>query len=366
MRKRVLITVGGTGGHVYPAMAVAKELLNDPHFDVLFVGGGLRRNRYFQRETFSYHDISCGTLSFRHPLRSLLGMGRICRGIWQSRRFIQSFSPHVVLGFGSYHTLPTLAAAKWLGVPIILHEANRIPGKVNRLFAPYAALTGVHFPDTTERLKGKTMPIPIPLREGYKRQGIPRDQARTYFELDPQRTTLLIFGGSQGAYAINRLVCDSLVKLNRRELQVLHVTGETGSAYACRTYYQMHGIRATVKEFESRMDLAWQSADLVIARAGAGTLAEQLEFEVPAILIPYPQATDHHQEHNALFMEEQIGGGVMHLEKELTPAKLAHELESFFNNDGERMKTMQAAMRAYKKKQAGPSLCEIIRELVRA
>jgi UDP-N-acetylglucosamine--N-acetylmuramyl-(pentapeptide) pyrophosphoryl-undecaprenol N-acetylglucosamine transferase len=350
MKKRVLITVGGTGGHVYPAMALAKQLQNSDT-DILFVGGGLATNRYFESTAFQYRQVDCGNFR-RNPIACLQGMQKIVQGLYQSSCIIKEYRPDVVVGFGSYYTLPTLLAAKLQNIPIVLHEANRIPGKVNRLLSKYVDITGVHFPDTGSLLKGKTVEAKIPLREGYQLDHVSTQEARKHYDLAPDLLTLLVFGGSQGAHAINHLFAEALLALPDAlisQLQVLHITGDSLMTQQLRAKYAAHGISAHVKDFENQMNLAWQAADLMVSRAGAGTVAEQLEYEVPGILIPYPHATDNHQEKNADFMVEKVGGAIKCLERTLVNNQLAQKLTALLSKEQQQLEIMRQAMQAYKR-----------------
>lgn len=205
--KKIIIAAGGTGGHIFPAQATAKKLfLENPNLEILFMAGKLSSNPYFKNSLFPTQSISCGAIAVKNPIKlaqNLVGMGR---GIWESRTHIRKFQPDLVVGFGSYHTFPVLLAAKWEGIPIVLHESNSIPGKVNRLLAPLAHATCVQFPITATLLKGKTHIAAMPLREGYYKGSITREAAHKYYGLDPSRKTLLIFGGSQGAQGLNRFM----------------------------------------------------------------------------------------------------------------------------------------------------------------
>lgn len=364
MKKKIVVTVGGTGGHVYPAMALAKQLVCHPDIELLFIGGDLSTNRYFQRASFPFLEVSCGSLSLKNPLSSLRNAGTILQGVYQSYHILQEFEPDLVVGFGSYHTFPTLLAAKLCSVPFVLHEANRIPGKVNRLLSKYAAVTGVHFTDTAKVLKGKAIEVTIPLRDGYQLGATTREAAHAYFGLNPEMTTLLIFGGSQGAKAINQLTVSALSLLQGLSIQVLHFTGEEANVGEIQRKYIEYGLSASVKAFESRMDLAWQAADLLISRSGAGTLAEELEFEVPGILVPYPYATDNHQESNADFMVETVQGAVKYAEKALTPEILAQKIVGLLANDNEKLKVMSSSMQSYKAHAKTKDLASIVLDMV--
>ncbi len=366
MNKKILLTVGGTGGHVYPALTLANQLkasLQDP--SITFAGGHLGSNPYFDKSAFQFYDTPCGTLSSRNPLKFLKNGYHTIHGVLQSRCILRELKPDIVIGFGSYHTFPVLVASKLMGIPFVLHESNSIPGKVNKLMAPYALFTGVQFPSAASFLKGKVIEVGMPLREGFHKGTRTRQEACEYFGLSPKGKTVLIFGGSQGARALNSLVVEAFKKgrmspISFPSLQAIHITGTAEEAQRCEAAYQNCGIPACVKPFEGRMDMAWQAADLVIARAGAGTLAEEFEFEVPGILIPYPYAADGHQDRNGEFLVSQVGGGEKYAEKELTPLILKDIIASFFVEEGLKLKKMQEAIRYYKNKVRTADFCSLI------
>lgn len=363
MPKKILITVGGTGGHIFPAVALGKQLAQASiPIDLLYVGGNLSANPYFEREAFPYRSVSCATFKKKNPWAVVKTMGKIVLGVKQSYQILKEYQPDLIVGFGSFYTLPILLAAKMKGTPFILHEANSIPGKVNRLLSKYASAVGIHFPDTASLLQGKTYEVGLPLRPGYHLGASSPSQAREYFDLDPKSFTILIFGGSQGAAKLNQLVSKAFTNhLPDRNTpwQIIHIAGDAALAQLLHTEYQKAGFKACVKPFEARMDLAWQAADISIARAGAGTIAEQMEFEVPGILIPYPYATDNHQDKNADFLVKTVGGAIKFKEADLTPEKLAHAVGSLTE---ERCKEMRQAMRDYKIKNRPKSLFNLVLE----
>lgn len=361
MSKRVVITVGGTGGHVFPAISLGRQLLQKhPDIELLYVGGDISSNPYFDRELFDHQSVSCATFKSKNPWAILKTLGKISLGIIQSHKILKDFNPDLVVGFGSYYTLPLLIAAKLKKIPFILHEANSIPGKVNKLLAKYAEITGIHFPDTAKFLKGRTCEVGLPLRPGYHLNSCSKEQALLYFDLDPYRKTVLVFGGSQGALNLNRIVKDAFIKhIDANEWQLIHLAGNMDLERILRDEYKKVGIKTCVKAFENRMDLAWQAADLSIARAGAGTIAEQLEFEVPGILIPYPHATDNHQERNADFLTKTVKGSLTYLEKDLTASTLA---EAICSLTGERYYQMKNAMNQYKKNDRPQDFCNLIKK----
>lgn len=311
MSKRVVIAAGGTGGHLFPAQALASELSG---CSIVFMAKGLSKNPRYHKEYASY-DISASGIGLRACID-------IPRGVLQSIKILRSLKPDLVVGFGSFHTFPVLCAAALLGIPYILHEANRHPGKVNRLLARFAALCGIYFPDT--KLKGKLIKTDIPLRAGFLSKP-DKEKALLRYGLKPGIKTVLVFGGSLGAKNLNRLAASALIEI-AEPIQVIHFTGNSDSKNEVEALYHSRKISAFVSEFENEMSYAWAACDLVLCRAGASTIAEQLSYAVPAIYIPYPEAADRHQDHNAAFVVDKIKGASMFHERELTPALFASEI----------------------------------------
>ncbi len=314
----MILSAGGTGGHLFPAQAVADELQKE--CELLFVAGGLKSCRYFKQELYPYKEVNAATFSFSHPASVMRGGWKVCQGAVQSLRILDEFSPDLVVGFGSFLTLPLLMAARLRRIPIILHEQNALPGKVNRLFSSYAKTTAITFPESEHYLKGKQQRVAFPLR--VKQGGCPWE----YFDLEKGKRTILIFGGSQGARRLNEVVLENSDLL--QGAQVIHCLGKHGSVEEAKKIYQSHGIKHSVSNFEHRFDLALEAADLAICRAGASTIAELIEAEVPGILIPFPFASENHQENNARFFVETVGGGQMVIEKDLDRKTLNQSLSS--------------------------------------
>jgi UDP-N-acetylglucosamine--N-acetylmuramyl-(pentapeptide) pyrophosphoryl-undecaprenol N-acetylglucosamine transferase len=357
--KRVLITAGGTGGHLYPAQALAQQLLHSSGaINVLFVAGGLGNNRYFDRSNFSFQEIACHPLLSRHPLKMLKGAFHLFKGIQQSIAILKKYRPDVVVGFGSYYTIPILLASKWLKIPIVLHEANSIPGRANKWLAPLATCVGIHFPSTAAFFKGQTVEVGLPLRNGYQLTAITKENACAYYGLSVQHPILLIFGGSQGARAINQIMRNCLGVFQHLSLQIIHLTGDAETAAELSALYVSHQIRASVKTFETQMQMAWRAADGFVGRSGASTIAEAIEFEVPGILIPYPFATDQHQEKNADFLVQSVGSAWKLLERELTPKHLSETIEAFY--EIKQLLAFKQALRAYKQRPHQMTLSQLI------
>jgi UDP-N-acetylglucosamine--N-acetylmuramyl-(pentapeptide) pyrophosphoryl-undecaprenol N-acetylglucosamine transferase len=351
MKKKILVAAGGTGGHIFPSLTLAKQLVDAyPQTQILFAGKGLSKNPYFK--DFSFQDISSSTLSLKNPWRLIKGAVGISKGFYQAKRVIQNFSPDLVLGFGSYYTLPVLLAAKNEGIPFMLHEQNTMPGRVNRLLCRYAIHTAIQFPEAASRLKGKSSLVQMLLRKNGEEAT--KQEALSYFGFEPRRKTVLVMGGSQGARAINELF--SKAAPHSGDIQVIHLTGKGAHLFA--KHYRDKGIDCCVKDFETRMDLAYKAADLVVARAGAGTVSELIHYQTPAILIPYPYAMDNHQEVNANAIVS-AGGGVKLTEVQASPCVLAAIIKSIFDRGKDQ--EMEAALRKRKDFQV-PSMVQLIGE----
>jgi UDP-N-acetylglucosamine--N-acetylmuramyl-(pentapeptide) pyrophosphoryl-undecaprenol N-acetylglucosamine transferase len=343
--KKLILSAGGTGGHLFPAQSLAKAL---PEYNIQFVAGGLATNRYFRREEFPFQEIDAATFSFSSPLQVIAGCRKIVFGMLQARRILADFKPDAVIGFGMQK------------IPIILHEQNAIPGKVNRLFAPFARQIAITFPVTRELFKKKarekTVEVLFPLR---KNEIPSQREAWDYFGLVDQKIpTLLIFGGSQGAQRLNTLFLEAIPSLPK--VQVLHFTGGEEQAAIARDRYARLGLNAYVRAFESRMDLAMRIADCAITRAGAATVCELIEFGLPAFLIPYPFATENHQEKNGEHFVESVKGGKMYKEKELTASLLATVVMELLGA----AQLMRKNIASYKMQNKVRSFSQLIKDIV--
>jgi UDP-N-acetylglucosamine--N-acetylmuramyl-(pentapeptide) pyrophosphoryl-undecaprenol N-acetylglucosamine transferase len=251
-----------------------------------------------------------------------------------------------------------------LKIPYIVHEANVIPGKANRFFAKHAKAVATHFSDSAVFFKVPVIETGMPIREEYCLNIMTKQQARTFFQLDPGKLTLFIFGGSQGAAAINRLFGETLPLTHEKEknIQVLHFTGNRSSARELKLIYEKHGISAVVRDFETQMHIAWLAADLAISRAGASSIAEQIEMEVPGILIPYPYAGQH-QDKNADWMVSNVKGVIKLSEKELTPQKLSAAIFDLISNEQKQLGEMKEAIRNYKDRRPAYDLLSLVCEI---
>ncbi|MCH9633197.1 MAG: UDP-N-acetylglucosamine--N-acetylmuramyl-(pentapeptide) pyrophosphoryl-undecaprenol N-acetylglucosamine transferase [Chlamydiae bacterium] len=330
MDKKILICSGGTGGHIYPALSLAKDLDKKYLIDILFAGGSLSTNKWFENNQFKYQDISCSTLSLKRGLKNFLSVCKILKGVFESIKLIRKFKPDLVIAFGSFHTFPTLIAACITRKTIYLHEQNKQMGKVNRLFSRWAKKILVSFPKTFPDFKEKSVHVQMPLKFCEK-DSLSKSEARKLLNLDPDLKTILVCGGSQGALSINLCFIKSLQHLKDYTFQVIHLIGFNEEVDEIKKSYACAGIQAIVRVFDKKIHVLMQASDFMVSRAGASSVAEMIELKLPAIMIPYPYAKAH-QEHNADFVEQIVKGGLKISENSLNDILLAKTIVSFFND----------------------------------
>jgi UDP-N-acetylglucosamine--N-acetylmuramyl-(pentapeptide) pyrophosphoryl-undecaprenol N-acetylglucosamine transferase len=298
---RVVITGGGTGGHLFPALAVQAALTRrQPETAVLFIGAleGMEAT-ILPRLGFTFCGLRVRQVKgrgWRGQTTTLLGLPWVVR---QASRLLREFGAQVVLGVGGYASFPTVLAARIHRIPTVIHEQNAFPGLANRWLGKFASGVAVSFEAAAGFFPaGRVTVSGNPVRAEIQ----PSDagQARRRFELLPERFTILIFGGSQGAHRINLGTAEALSRLSglREQIQFLHGTGER-DLNDVRRAYEQGGYRARVEAFFQDMAMVYAAADFVIARAGASTIFELAAMGKAALLVPYPHAANDHQRLNA-------------------------------------------------------------------
>lgn len=369
MVKRVMICTGGTGGHVFPALALARQLKEEiPSLYICFAGGGLSENRFFDKEAYPFKDVLCGYFPLKNPLKCVASAGKVMAGVIQSGRILDEVKPDLVIGFGSYHTLPLLIAARMRGVPYVLHAADSIPGKVIRLMSRRALATGIAFPMARNYLKGSVVEVGLPLRDGLKVGQLNKAEALSRYGLSEGKKTVLVFGGSQGAAFINEMMVRTAPMLARIKdaVQFIHLSGLKGDLEGIQRIYRDAGLEASVKLFEESMGFAWAASDIVISRAGSGTINEQIACEVPGILIPYPLASEKHQDLNAEFMAKEVGGALVMKENAFSYPLFVESLQKLVQDDQGLFRTMRKAIRSFKENPPSENMCSLVKKLIPA
>ena len=337
---RMLIAGGGTGGHLFPGLALAEEVkTRHPRNDVLFVGTprGLE-TRIVPRNGFPLELVDVGPLKRQGALGTLRGLGRVPRALWQSRRILRKFDPDVVVGVGGYASGPVVMAAWMMRIPTAVQEQNALPGFTNRTLGRFARACFIAFDEARAGFPpGRTHLLGNPIRRAFL------DNYLHSKEPSGQRLSILVTGGSQGAHVLNLRLAEALEELAPelgQRLRVVHQTGERDLQEIVRRYQALgeSGVDAQATAFIDDMANAYAQADLLVCRAGATTIAELTVCKKPAILVPFPYAADDHQTVNARSMVRN-GAAILLPERDLTGQKLAGELRAL-EADRERLRRM--------------------------
>ena len=333
----VVIAGGGTGGHVFPGLAVASALGKLADVEVVFVGSprGLEKElvpaRGFRLEVLDVAPMKGGGAS-----RAIRGALVAARATWRARRLVRSLAPAAVLSVGGYAAGPMALASALAGVPLAILEPNGVPGLANRILAPLAKRAYVAWPSA--RVSARVVhPVGVPLRDG--------------FDASPYRAgasaRVLVMGGSQGARAINDAMPEAFAAIAARtpraRLEIVHQAGR-GNDEALRAKYDALGLRADVRPFLDDVAGELRRADVVVARSGAGTVAEVAAVGRAAVLVPFPFAADDHQRANAEALARE-GGAVCVVQSEATPARLADAIGALLDDPAKREAMAAAARR---------------------
>lgn len=334
--RRILFAGGGTGGHLYMAMALMEELRKqDPQIEFLFIGTERSLERRILGDV-TLETIRIGGLKGVGGSRLLRTLFQIPASLVRCWSIIRRFRPCLVVGMGGYSSGPPVLVGKWLGCPCLIMEPNACPGLTNRLLARWVDRIALGFRETQRFFGNKSYFTGVPVR-------------RAFYQISPTVETggplrLLIFGGSQGSRFLNEMACEALRLLEPARFSIVHQTGFSDRSLVVEKYRNT-GVKAEVRNFIDDIPPYFSRSDLVISRAGACSLAEITVAGKPAILIPFPQASDDHQRQNARSLEIQ-GAAIVLDQATVTPQAFATAL-SELETDRSRLKSMaQAARRA--------------------
>jgi len=358
---KIAIAGGGTGGHVFPGIAVLKALKRICQVEAIWIGTGREvEKKALGVEELQYRELRVMPFYGAGVGGAIKAISRLPIATFKARRVLNRFRPSLVLGIGGYVAGPVILAAKTLGIPSVIHEQNLIPGLSNRLASRLVSRIFISFKGTRAWFPStKTVLTGNPVRQEFlevSNKEESDDMSR------PKR--ILIIGGSQGARAINRLTTSALTILVKSgiDLEILHQAGDKDLEYT-RKVYQKASLKATVHGFIYDMPKAYGWADLVIARAGAGTCAELAVTGRPSILIPYPHAASGHQEANAMEFKD-AGASITFRENEVGPERLASSILSILN-DPEGLCSMRKNARRLAKPKAADTVAKEILKLIR-
>ena len=353
---QIVVACGGTGGHTFPGLAVAEELVKNGHQVVVWTSGRAIEASVMKRwsgPVFSTHARKL----------SLLNLFSLIRSILRCRREMKREHPVALLAMGSYASLPPVIAARTCGVPVYLHEANTIPGKAVEFLAKFAKAVAISFEMTARYLPSvRTVRTGLPIRAdiaaGHRFEFIP-----------PEAFVVFVTGGSQGAHAVNLLVSEALRMLQQelqqragvnRPLYVIHQTGSADEAFVTEVY-RSAAIPARVHGFETQMADAFASADIVVARAGASTCFELAACGKPALLIPLPTAIRDHQHYNAEAFVA-VGAADEVIQSKISPQRFSRHLLNFYDHP-ERCAEMSARMKSLAINDAAARVAKLVLEL---
>lgn len=356
---RVLIAAGGTGGHIYPGIAVATEVLRrHPDSEIRFVGTkrGLE-NKLVPKAGFNLSFIESAGLKNVGLAAQLRGLAILPKSLLEARRLLREFRPDVVIGAGGYVSGPVLLTAALTGFRTMVMDSNALPGWTNRRLARFVDKAAVSFDEALKYFPGKGVVTGNPVR-------------REFFEIpdrerDPNEFSVLIFGGSQGARAINEAMVAALPQLERFRsvMRISHQTGEADFEKVRDGYLNAGwGEQANVTKYIDDMVAAFSKVDLVICRAGATTTAELIAAGKAALMIPFPLAADDHQRKNAEAL--QSGGAArMILQQDLNGERLGREIAEMVS-EPEQITSMEKAARKMARGDAAAAVVDLIEELV--
>jgi len=330
---RVAIAGGGTGGHLFPGLAVAEEIRDRREdVEVIFIGteNGIEA-RVIPREGYPIKLLKSEGFLGKSYLRQAVSLYRAAMAVLDSMAFFKETRPDIVIGTGGYVSVGPVVAARLLNIPILLMEQNMVPGFANRMLSRIADMVAVTYHESAAYFgRGKAVRAGNPVRKSVLKGD--RETAMELFSLDPGRLTVLVLGGSSGARKLNETMTGALGGLLgvRDGIQFLHQTGQQDFERVKKAYRDM-GFRAMVVPFIHQMAEAYAVADVVISRAGATTLAELTALGKPMLLVPYPHAAGH-QEYNAGKVVE-VGGARLLREHELTPEVMAGHLRELYTSE---------------------------------
>lgn len=365
--KKIIIAAGGSGGHIFPAIALGRSLSAlDKGADILYIGSDKALDRrMFEKEGVLFRTLSANKLAYKFSPGMVVVCFRLLVDIFKALSIVFSYKPDVVVGFGGYVSFPVIFAAGFAGIPTIVHEQNMVPGRANKLLFKFVSKIALSFEETKDavgRYSGKCVLTGNPIR------GEIANSDRSYgvkrFGLDGNKFTILVIGGSQGAGFLNRTFIDALSMMGpgpRRSMQVIHITGVKDYEWALKAYEGL-GMDHRVHSFIDRIEEAYGPADLVVTRSGASAIFELAFLKKPMILVPYPYAMSH-QLDNARVLSRS--GAALLVEEKGLDAGIFSDLILGLIKDGDKMKSLGEAAHRFAIPQASDNLAREVLALKR-
>jgi UDP-N-acetylglucosamine--N-acetylmuramyl-(pentapeptide) pyrophosphoryl-undecaprenol N-acetylglucosamine transferase len=355
---RIVIAGGGTGGHLFPALAVGEVLRERGHEVVIFISEKeIDTLATKDRGEFRFVKIpGIGMPKLFSP--AIFGfLRRFNQGLAPCRAFYKEFKPDAVLGMGGFTSTAPILAGRLRKIPTFVHESNAIPGKANRLNAKMVDVVLLGFAECASYFpKSHCEVTGTPIRKTLAGR-LSREQALARFGLHIGKKTLLVMGGSQGAHGVNKAVLDALPELRQAGMQIIHLTGRQDEQDVLAAYHR-ENFPAYVAAFHHRMEEAYSAADCAIARSGAASLAELSQFAIPSILIPYPHAAENHQALNAEIFDR--AGAAAVLNEAATTGGILAEKVRWLIEDPARMQQMSERFQQLAPRNAAERVADVI------
>ncbi len=345
MRKNILIAVSGTGGHVYPGTALAYELKKaglNPVFIVNDNKNGVSL-KIVKASGYEYKILNFKAPSRKISLRLFVFPFNLIKAFFDAKKTINEFKPKVVVGMGAYLSFPVLSAAKLKKIPTLIHEQNSVPGLANKILSKFVTRIAVSFKSSQKYFdNNKTVFTSNPVRRDIF--AISRIDAAKKLKLNPNIFTIFVFGGSLGAAKLNTIMLEAakrLYFLHKNEIQFIHITGNNDFDVINEKYSSLQ-TQKFITKYMNDIGNAYACSDLVVCRAGAGTVREIEFYDLPAIFVPFPYATDNHQYFNALSVQKQNYRIVIE-EKNIDKEEIINFIELHFSTRTETKKIMPPA-----------------------
>lgn len=353
----LVVTGGGTGGHVFPALEVARAAREDG-FDVHYLGSlNGQEGKACARLGLDFTGFNSLPVYSLRTKRGWRGLVSLVRARGAAQKTLRMLNPRVLFSTGGYSSAPVVSAARSLGIPYVVHEQNSVPGRTNKLVSRHAKAVAVTFESSVRFFEGRVVRTGMPVRAELRAFANQRS-----LDAESGHGRVLVMGGSQGSAAINEAALATAQRLTERSLRWLNLTGKANfeglfASYEKLGVAEFYEIRAFVEAAQMGEELAGSS--LVISRSGTGTLSELAAFRLPSVLVPYPFAHADHQRHNADEFAE-IGAAIRLDQADLTPARLVEALRVWID-DPARVKAAQLALAEWDRPDASGRILELVR-----
>lgn len=357
---RIIVTAGGSGGHIYPALAIVRKIMaKEKNTEVLYIGTHNRMEKdIIPDEGLKYIPLKIYGFSSRTPIRNIQNIYYIFKSYKKCLKIIKDFKPDIVIGVGGYVTYPVIKAAHKLGVKTFVHEQNAIPGKSNKALSKLTDVIAVSFPETKEYFKNNKVYVTgNPCGENAL---MIKSIKRSTYNLNDKDKLVVIVAGSQGSTSINSKMKEFL-KTKNLDYQVLYITGKDFYEEFIKNEKFSNNIH--VVPYVNNLSGLLKNTDLLISRAGASTISELIALKLPSILIPSPYVPNNHQYYNVLRLSE-VGAAVLLEENKLNAKKLKEEIDNLLNNEANYQK-MKASLNKIEVKNSSELIYKIIKDMVK-